>query len=71
MDAELASLCSFVPLWFNRSVHPEGTGQNTLTGRSFPLTPTLSPSAGERENLATAMLFCRPSWSLRSMKGDS
>ena len=50
------------PLPFGRGEgQGEGIRENTPTGRSFLLTPALSPSAGERENHATATVFCRSS----------
>jgi len=33
----------------------------TLTGRDSPLTPALSPRAGERENLSPTRSICRSS----------
>ena len=39
------------PLPFGRGEgQGEGSREKPLTGRAFPLTPALSPSAGEREN---------------------
>ena len=50
------------PLPFGRGEgQGEGTNENTPTGSTFPLSPALSPSAGERENRATSTVFCRPS----------
>ena len=44
----------------------EGTHENMPIGLSFTLTPALSPSAGERENLTTANRCCRRSRGLLS-----
>ena len=50
------------PLPFGRGEgQGEGSHENMPTGRSFPLTPALSPSAGERENRSTTTVFCRRS----------
>ena len=50
------------PLPFGRGEgQGEGIHENTPTGSRFPLTPALSPSAGERMNRTTATLFCCPS----------
>ena len=55
------------PLPFGRGEgQGEGIDENTPTGCSFPLTPALSPSAGERENRTTASVFCSPSHRLHS-----
>ena len=49
------------PLPFGRGEgQGEGIHENMPIDRSFPLTPALSPSAGERENRKTASAFCRP-----------
>ncbi len=48
------------PLPFGRGEgQGEGSGENLLTGQAFPLTPTLSPSAGERGNRSPVSWFCR------------
>ncbi len=48
------------PLPFGRGEgQGEGSGENSLTGEAFPLTPTLSPSAGEREQRSPVSRFCR------------
>lgn len=48
------------PLPFGRGEgQGEGSGENSLTGQAFPLTPTLSPSAGEREKRSPLSWFCR------------
>ena len=44
----------------------EGMHKNTPTGSSFPLTPALFPSAGERENRTSATVSSRPSRRLRT-----
>ena len=55
------------PLPFGRGEgQGEGIHANMPTGRSFPLTPAFSPSAGERENRTTATVFCSPSRRLLS-----
>ena len=46
----------------------EGSHENMPTGRSFPLTPTLSPSAGERENRTTGNVCCLLSQRLLSKR---
>ena len=56
-------LTTMFPLPFRRG---EGQGEGTACGNtcagthSFPLTPTLSPSTGERENIARGTLLGRP-----------
>ena len=50
------------PLPFGRGEgQGEGANENTPPGSTFPLTPALSPSAGERENRTTSTEFCSPS----------
>ena len=45
----------------------EGTGENPLTAQAFPLTPALSPSAGEREKRSPAWWVCRRSGGFLSL----
>ena len=46
------------PLPFGRGEgQGEGSHENPLTGQVFPLTPTLSPSAGEREHRSPGLRF--------------
>ena len=46
------------PLPFGRGEgQGEGIHENEKTGRSFPLTPALSPSTGERVNRTTITFF--------------
>ena len=46
------------PLPFGRGKgQGEGSGENSLIGQAFPLTPTLSPSAGERGNRSQLLWF--------------
>ena len=59
--------CDGFPLPFGRGEgQGEGTHEKMPTGRSFPFTPALSPSAGERENRTTSTVFCLSSRRLLS-----
>ena len=57
------------PLPFGRGEgQGEGLRENTLTGKAFPLTPTLSPTAGEREVRPPGFWFCRLSHGFRLLQ---